>query len=62
MSDPTVWSGSGKGLIHLSEDERAQYDSEEQRFNVRRLSHAQMDRRRQPDNALWQAVHRSDVP
>lgn len=35
MGDATLWSGSGKGLIHLSEEERAQYDSEEQPFKVR---------------------------
>ena len=35
MRDATVWSGSGKGLIHLSEEERAQYDSEEQQFEGR---------------------------
>jgi hypothetical protein len=35
MTDATLWSGSGKGLIHLSEEERAQYDSEEQHFKVR---------------------------
>ena len=35
MRDATLWSGSGKGLIHLSEEERAQYDSEEQHFKVR---------------------------
>jgi len=35
MSDATLWSGSGKGLIHLSEEESAQYDSEERRFKVR---------------------------
>ncbi len=35
MRDATLWSGSGKGLIHLSEEERAQYDSEEQRLKVR---------------------------
>jgi hypothetical protein len=35
MEDATLWSGSGKGLIHLSEEERVQYDSEEQHFKVR---------------------------
>ena len=35
MEDATLWSDSGKGLIHLSEEERAQYDSEEQHFKVR---------------------------
>ena len=35
MRDATLWSGSGKGLIHLSEVERAQYDSEEEHFKVR---------------------------
>lgn len=35
MRDATPWTGSGKGLIHLSEEERAQYDSEEQLFNLR---------------------------
>lgn len=34
MRDATLWSGSGKGLIHLTEGERAQYDSEEQLFRV----------------------------
>jgi hypothetical protein len=35
MRDAKPWTGSGKGLIHLSEEERAQYDSEEQLFNLR---------------------------
>jgi len=35
MGDATLWSGSGKGLIHLTEEERAQYDSEEQHFEGR---------------------------
>jgi hypothetical protein len=35
MRDATPWSGSGKGLIHLNEEERAHYDSEEQHFKVR---------------------------
>ncbi len=35
MRDATLWSGSGNGLIHLSEEERAQYDSEERQFKVR---------------------------
>src|SRR6267378_5406389 len=43
MTDATLWSGSGKGLIHLSEEERAQYDSEEQHFKVR---HADCDAHR----------------
>jgi len=35
MRGATLWSGSGKGLLHLSEEERAQYDSEQQHFKVR---------------------------
>jgi hypothetical protein len=35
MTDATLWSGSGKGSIHLSEEERARYDSEEEHFKVR---------------------------
>jgi hypothetical protein len=40
MSDATPWSGSDKGLIYLSEEERAQYDSEGQLFKAR---HADCD-------------------
>lgn len=35
MRDDTPRSGTGKGLIYLSEEERAQYDLEEQLFKER---------------------------
>ena len=35
VRDATGWSGTGKGLLHLSEEERAQYESEEEQFKVR---------------------------
>lgn len=35
VQDRQQWSGDGKGLIHLTPQERAQYDAEEARYRKR---------------------------
>jgi hypothetical protein len=35
MQDRQQWSGDGKGLIHLTPQERARYDAEEARYRKR---------------------------